>query len=163
MTSPRHHFYALPDTPHLTQTYLGYTLMTLNGLSPWLTVRQIDRITINGVDHQFKPMGDQTLMLIPSFRQEAQTVGVHCKGDRVSDHSSFGALLRTISPNENLLGSDCLLGVVRRPAPAVHGVDSSPSYAPHKTPAPERRSDLSAVRRSLGLTPATHNRYLKES
>ncbi len=72
----------MPDSPHLTKTYCGYTLMTLNGLSTWTTAKEVERITLNGVDHKFKAMGDRTLMLIPNFRQEAQTVSVYCKGDR---------------------------------------------------------------------------------
>ena len=75
----------MPDSPHLTATYCGYTLMTLNGLSTWTNSKEIERITLNGVDHKFKVMGDRTLMLIPSFRQEAQTVKVYCKGDRDAD------------------------------------------------------------------------------
>jgi hypothetical protein len=70
----------MPDSPHLTKTYCGYTLMTLTGLAGEITTGQVERITINGVSHKFKPMGDQTLMLIPSFRQEAQTIGIYCKG-----------------------------------------------------------------------------------
>ena len=107
----------MPDSPHLTSTYCGYTLMTLHGLSTWTTSKEIERITINGVDHKFKVMGDRTLMLIPSFRQEAQTVKVYCKGDR----KSF--------PNERLF----------------------------------RCEGGTAPDLSTGLTPATHNRYLKEA
>ena len=84
---PRHSFYAMPDSPHLTATYCGYTLMTLNGLSTWTTSKEIERITLNGVDHKFKAMGGRTLMLIPSFRQEAQTVGIYCKGDQAQERS----------------------------------------------------------------------------
>ena len=62
--------------------------MTLNGLSTWTTSKEIERVTLNGVDHKFKVMGDRTVMLIPSFRQEAQTVGIYCKGDRCSDMST---------------------------------------------------------------------------
>ena len=91
-TKPRHSFFALPDSPHLTATYCGYTVLTLNGLSTWTTSKEIERITLNGVDHKFKAMGDRTLMLIPSFRQEAQTVKVYCKGDQ-------GAYLHLASTN----------------------------------------------------------------
>lgn len=80
-TEPRLRFYAMPDSPHLLATYCGYTVLTLNGLSTWTTSKEIERITLNGVDHKFKVMGERTLMLIPSFRQEAQTVGIYCKGD----------------------------------------------------------------------------------
>ena len=84
-TEPRLRFYAMPDSPHLLATYCGYTVLTLNGLSTWTTSKEIERITLNGVDHKFKAMGDRTLMLIPSFRQEAQTVKVYCKGDQNAD------------------------------------------------------------------------------
>ena len=119
-TKPRHSFFAMPDSPHLTSTYCGYTLMTLNGLSTWTTSKEIERITLNGVDHKFKVMGDRTLMLIPSFRQEAQTVKVYCKGDQ-------NAYLR-VAPTDH--------------APKFLGT----------------KPDL-----STGLSPATHNRYLKEA
>ena len=71
----------MPDSPPLTKTNCGYTLMTLNGLSTWTTAKEVERITLNGIDHKFRAMGDRTLMLIPNFRQEAQTVSVYCKGD----------------------------------------------------------------------------------
>ena len=118
---PRLRFYAMPDSPHLLATYCGYTVLTLNGLSTWTTSKEIERITINGIDHKFKAMGDRTLMLIPSFRQEAQTVSVYCKGDQPSELS---------------------------PAPTGH----ASKFLGTKT------ADL-----STGLSPATHNRYQKES
>ena len=72
-------FHAMPDSPHLTHTWCGYTLLTLAGLDPDLTADQIDRITLNGIEQKWKPLGDQTLMLIPSFRQEAQRLVIHTK------------------------------------------------------------------------------------
>jgi hypothetical protein len=124
-TKPRHSFYAMPDSPHLTSTYLGYTLMTLDGLSIWTTSKEIERITLNGVDHKFKVMGERALMLIPSFRQEAQTVKVYCKGDQ-------------------LLGPESRVEI--------------PAHPTHLPAPAERRPDT-----STGLSPATHNRYLKEA
>jgi hypothetical protein len=118
---PRLEFFAMPDSPHLTSTYCGYTLMTLHGLSTWTTSKEIERITINGVDHKFKVMGDRTLMLIPSFRQEAQTVKVYCKGDRDADMQ--------LAPT-----------------------NQASKFLETKT-----------AGLSTGLTPATHNRYLKEA
>jgi len=108
----------MPDSPHLTATYCGYTLMTLNGLSTWTTSKEIERITLNGVDHKFKVMGDRTLMLIPSFRQEAQTVGIYCKGDQ-------NAYLR-VAPTGHvpkILGS-------QTPAPAERHPDLSTGLTP---------------------------------
>ena len=77
-------FYALPHSPHLMKTDCGYTLMALRGLSKEISTRYIERITINGVDHEFKPLGDHTVMLIPSFIQEAQSLRIFCK-DEASD------------------------------------------------------------------------------
>lgn len=121
-TEPRLRFYAMPDSPHLLATYCGYTVLTLNGLSTWTTSKEIERITLNGIDHKFKVMGDRTLMLIPSFRQEAQTVKVYCKGDQ--------------NPNSG------------------YAPTGQPLGAQTQTPAP----DL-----STGLSPATHNRYMREA
>ena len=70
-------FYAMPDSPHLTHSWCGYTLLTLQGLSSDLSTGQIARVTLNGVDQKWRPMGDQTLMLIPAFKQEAQRVVLH--------------------------------------------------------------------------------------
>lgn len=36
-------FHAMPDSPHLTHTWCGYTLLTLAGLDPDLTADHIDR------------------------------------------------------------------------------------------------------------------------
>ena len=70
-------FHAMPDSQWLTHTWCGYALLTLEGLSSGLTKDQVERITVNGIDHKFRPMGDQTLMLIPSFKFEAQRVVLH--------------------------------------------------------------------------------------
>jgi hypothetical protein len=70
-------FHAMPDSPYLTHTWCGYALLTLQGLSPGVTKDQVQRVTVNGVDHKWRPMGDQTLMLIPSFKFEAQRVVLH--------------------------------------------------------------------------------------
>ena len=70
-------FYAMPDSPHLTHSWCGYTLLTLQGLSSDLSAGQIARVTLNGVDQKWRPMGDTTLMLIPAFKQEAQRVVLH--------------------------------------------------------------------------------------
>ena len=70
-------FHALPDCPYLTHTWCGYALLALEGLSPDISTGQVQRVTLNGLDHKFRPMGGQTLMLIPSFRFEAQRVVLH--------------------------------------------------------------------------------------
>ena len=70
-------FHAMPDSPYLTHTWCGYALLTLQGLSPGVTKDQVQRVTVSGVDHKWRPMGDQTLMLIPSFKFEAQRVVIH--------------------------------------------------------------------------------------
>jgi hypothetical protein len=110
-TPPRLSFFAMPDSPHLTASYCGYTLLTLNGLSTWTTTNEIDRITLNGVDHTFKVLGDRTLMLLPSFKQEAQAVKVYCKGDRP-------------------IGSDMNITPDSAPAPAERPPDLSTGLTP---------------------------------
>ena len=72
-------FFALPNSPHLTRTHCGYTLMTLAGFSGFITSDQIEMVTINGVEQKFKPLSDNTIAVIPAFRQEAQMVKVYCK------------------------------------------------------------------------------------
>ena len=77
-TSNQVGFHALPDGPFLTHSWCGYALLTLEGLSPVVTKDQVQRVTVQGIDHKFRPMGDQTLMLIPSFFPwEAQRVVLH--------------------------------------------------------------------------------------
>jgi hypothetical protein len=66
------------------KTDCGYTLMALRGLSKVISTRHIKSITINGVDHEFKPLGDHTVMLIPSFSQEAQSLRIF-SNDEASD------------------------------------------------------------------------------
>ena len=70
-------FHAMPDSEHLTWSACGYTLLTLTGLAPDLSTGEIARVTLNGVDHRWRPMGEQTLMLIPAFKQEAQRMVLH--------------------------------------------------------------------------------------
>lgn len=78
MTTPHQvGFHAMPDSPYLTWSPCGYTLLTLAGLAPDISTGQIARVTLNGMDHKWRPLGGQTLMLIPSFKQEAQRVVVH--------------------------------------------------------------------------------------
>ena len=65
-------------------------LLTLAGLDPDLTTHQIDKITLNGMKQEWKPMGDQTVMIIPSFRQEAQRLVIHTKGSlEAGEEKSF--------------------------------------------------------------------------
>ena len=71
-------FHAMPDSPYLTHTWCGYALLTLEGLSPEISSGHVQRVTVNGMDHKWRPMGDNTLMLIPSiFPLEAQRVVLH--------------------------------------------------------------------------------------
>lgn len=72
-------FYAMPDSPHLTHSWCGYMLITLPGLSLDLTSDQVEKITINGYEQKWKPLGQEALMIIPSFRQEAQRVQLHLR------------------------------------------------------------------------------------
>ena len=78
MTTPHQvGFHAMPDSPHLTWSACGYTLLTLQGLTPEISTGQIARVTLNGVDLVTRPMGATTLMVIPAFKQEAQRVVLH--------------------------------------------------------------------------------------
>ena len=78
MTTPHQvGFHAMPDSPHLTWSACGYTLLTLTGLAPEISTGQIARVTLNGVDLVTRPMGATTLMVIPAFKQEAQRVVLH--------------------------------------------------------------------------------------
>jgi hypothetical protein len=72
-------FYALPGCRHLTHTWGGYIELALQGLAEDLTASQVQKITLNGMEQKWRAMGDQTLMIIPSFKQEAQQVTVHLK------------------------------------------------------------------------------------
>ena len=81
MTESNVCFYAMPDSPHLTWSACGYTLLTLTGLSPALTTDQIERLTLNGIGLVTRPMGDNTLMIIPAFKQEAQRMVIHLISD----------------------------------------------------------------------------------
>ncbi|NMM09970.1 MAG: hypothetical protein HHJ16_06830 [Polaromonas sp.] len=76
-TSNQVSFHAMPDSAHLTHTWCGYALLALTGLSPGLTSGQVERVTLNGIDHKWRPIGGRTLMLIPAFKQEAQIVVLH--------------------------------------------------------------------------------------
>jgi hypothetical protein len=108
-------FFALPNSAHLTHTFCGYTLMTLAGFSGFTTSDQIEMVTINGVEQKFKPLSDNTIALIPAFRQEAQMVKVFCKSTTSEGSVQNWTQLQPTPP------------------------------------------DL-----STGLSPATHNRYMKE-
>ena len=79
MQLPKISFYALPDSPHLTHSWCGYTLLSFAGFPEPVAIHKIDRITLNGMDQQFKPFGENALMIIPAFKQEAQRLKVFCK------------------------------------------------------------------------------------
>lgn len=85
-------FFALPNSPHLTHTFCGYTLMTLAGFSGCITSDQIEMVTINGEQQEFKPLGDNTIAVIPAFKQEAQVVKVYCnnwlRGQHETGHTN---------------------------------------------------------------------------
>jgi hypothetical protein len=70
-------FHAMPSCPHLTFSHCGYTLLALKGLSTEITTDQIKRITVGLLEWQWRPMGTDTVMLIPGFKQEAQVICIH--------------------------------------------------------------------------------------
>jgi hypothetical protein len=82
---PRINFLALPNCPHLTYSWCGYSLLSLEGLSPDatadLTSDKVTKITVNGGEWETRPMGDKVLMLIPAIKQEAQRVAVYFTGE----------------------------------------------------------------------------------
>ena len=98
-------FHAMPDSPFLTHTWCGYALLTLHGLSPVVTKDQVQRVSINGMDHKFRPMGDQTLMLIPSFKFEAQQVTLHLISTAAPEApKSFKNILAGVVPPDLSVG-----------------------------------------------------------
>jgi len=79
MTTSSIGFHAMPDSPHLTWSVLGYTLMTLQGLDEDLTADQVAGVFINGVQQKFRVLLPRTIMLLPAFKQEAQRVRIEIK------------------------------------------------------------------------------------
>jgi hypothetical protein len=53
--------------------------MTLAGFSGFIISEQVEMVTINGVEQEFKHLSNNTIALIPAFKQEAQVVKVFCK------------------------------------------------------------------------------------
>ena len=86
MTTSSIGFHAMPDSPHLTFSWCGYTLLTLDDLDPDLKADQVAGVYINGVQHKFRVLLPRTVMLIPAFKQEAQRVRIEIKqeGQEVS-------------------------------------------------------------------------------
>jgi hypothetical protein len=76
---PRITFHALPNCPHLEWTYSGYTLLNLAGLHPRMSEQDVKRITINGVEPEWKPWRHNVVMIIPALRQEAQRIAIYGK------------------------------------------------------------------------------------
>ena len=98
-------FHAMPDSPHLTWSACGYTLLTLAGLAPDISTGQIARLTLNGVDHRWRPMGDTTLMVIPAFKQEAQRVVLHLTPTPVVEATKpFKKILAEVAPPNLSMG-----------------------------------------------------------
>lgn len=79
MTNESIGFHAMPDSKHLRYTHCGYTELSLRSLSEEITSDQVSKVFINGVEKRWRTMGDNTLMVIPAFKQEAQRVVVELK------------------------------------------------------------------------------------
>lgn len=109
--------------------------MTLAGLSGFITSDQIEMVTINGVEQKFKPLSDNTIAVIPAFRQEAQMVKVYCKS--TTSERSIQNCIDLSGPIQNWM--------------RLH------SSAQNWTQLQPTPPDL-----STGLSRATHNRYMKE-
>lgn len=102
---PAAQFSALPKCPHLAYSVCGYTLLALEGISQYLTADLIDRVTVNGVPHTFRPLGDKALMLLPAIRQEAQTVKVYRKqAGTLEVPKPFKGYVATTTPPEPVYG-----------------------------------------------------------
>ena len=70
---------AMPNSPHLEWHWAGYTLLNLAGLSMDITAADVVRIDVDGVEQTFRPHRHRMVMITPAFRQEAQTIKVHCR------------------------------------------------------------------------------------
>jgi len=103
MTDPSIRFLALPNCPHLTHTWCGYSLLSLLGLSPLTTTGKVSLITVNGVKWETRPMGDNALMLIPAIKQEGQRVSVYLSKP-VQPHRAFESHQATTAPPNDTYG-----------------------------------------------------------
>jgi hypothetical protein len=71
----------MPQSPHLEFSHCGYTLLNLAGLSPDITARDVERITINGIEQEFRAWRHRIVMVVPGFKQEAQAIKVYCEAE----------------------------------------------------------------------------------
>lgn len=96
----------MPDSPHLTWSVCGYTLLTLEGLSPDISSSQVTEVYINGVVHDFRILLPSTIMLIPSFKQEAQRVRIELKqkGQETAPDIKSNSIRSTPPPPLNSYG-----------------------------------------------------------
>lgn len=98
-------FHAMPDSPHLTRTHCGYTMLALRGLSEEITSDQVGAVSINGFAQQWRAMNDRTLMIIPAFLQEAQRVVIEFKVPAgVTALKPFKTLRATVTPPDQSMG-----------------------------------------------------------
>lgn len=70
-------FYAMPDSPHLTHSQCGYTLVSLQGLDAEITPVKITRLLVNGTAQTYHHWGERAVMVYPAFKQEAQAVDIY--------------------------------------------------------------------------------------
>ena len=102
MTTSSIGFHAMPDSPHLTWSWCGYTLLALEGLSPDISASEVVGVRINGVLHNFRVVSTSTIMLIPGFKQEAQRVTIEIKPATGSTgHKPFTPPSYAVAPKQS--------------------------------------------------------------
>ena len=76
-------FHALPGHQALCHSWCGYMILSLPALSTDITTDQVELVTVDGLEREFRPMCKDTLMLIPSIghKLRAEIVRVYLKGE----------------------------------------------------------------------------------
>ena len=103
MAPPSIGFHAMPDSPFIIPTHCGYSQITLKDLS--ITSDQVAAVFLNGVEQQWRPFLDSSLMIIPSFPLEAQRVRIELKVPAaITAPETFKTLRATFPPPDPCMG-----------------------------------------------------------
>jgi hypothetical protein len=80
---PAIQFHAVPGHHALCHSWCGYMVMSLPALALKVTTDQVELVTVDGIEREFRPMCKDTLMLIPSIghKLRAQVVRVYLTGE----------------------------------------------------------------------------------
>lgn len=99
---PKITFNAMPDCKHLEHSHCGYTLLHLGGLHPRMSEQDVKRITINGVEPEWKPWRHNIIMIIPALRQEAQRIAIYSEEEpeALRGFSPFPATVAPANSND---------------------------------------------------------------